>query len=105
MTTRLRRNRKKINRRWKADRHTGMDHAPKPDKVPGIRRPKRQRCETCQPTRPPAAPPVVGKISEWRGSGKKLLDLLPGVRVSKHARGKTPVRRQRKATNYSTKAR
>ncbi|HUN38452.1 MAG TPA: hypothetical protein VMU95_41205 [Trebonia sp.] len=97
MTTARKRARQKANRRYMAGGHTAADHEPKPEKVPGVRRPKRERCETCQPTRPPAAPPAVGKVSEWRGSGKQLLDLLPGVRVGKHARGR--------ATNYSTKSR
>jgi len=74
-----------------------MDHSPKPDKVPGVRRPPHERCEICQPTKP-VAPPLqaVGAPSRWRSSGKSFLDVVSGVtRISKHRRGRMPSPRRK----------
>jgi hypothetical protein len=92
MTTRAKRDRQKENRA-RGGGHTGTNHVPS------------KRCQACQPTGPAPAPAaVVGKVSEWRGSGKQLLDLLPGVRTSKHSRGRTVAPRTPKNRNGSTVA-
>ena len=93
MTTRQKRDRQKENRAA-SGRHTLDDHPLGPI-IPGKKTLGPANCPICQPIGQTSAPTSVGKVSKWRGSGRQLLDLLPGVRTSKHAQGRTSPRKPR----------